>query len=147
MGEAAVLPVGEPSKRRRVCNLAKECYQKMREMTRGNRESRRKLAAACMKVSRRANWHRKKKPRQENSDPGKSWIAERIGCRTQRDDVPCKSGTAQGTRSQEIRPGQCGTENSEETDVRDVSLERSGMQQLHEGPRPKVATTRQWENK
>jgi hypothetical protein len=53
--EAAVMPVGEPKKRRRVCNLAAERRQKMKERARGNRGSRRKSAAACRKVSRRAN--------------------------------------------------------------------------------------------
>jgi hypothetical protein len=53
-GEAAVTPVGEPRKRRKICNLAAEHRQKRKERTRGNCESRRKLAAACRKVSRRA---------------------------------------------------------------------------------------------
>jgi hypothetical protein len=50
-GEAAVMPVGEPRKRRRVRNLATECLQKRKERTRGNRGSGRKSAAACRKVS------------------------------------------------------------------------------------------------
>jgi hypothetical protein len=52
--EAAVLPLGEPRKRRRVCNLAAERRQKRKERTRGNNGSRRKSAAACRQVSRRA---------------------------------------------------------------------------------------------
>jgi hypothetical protein len=52
--EAAVMPVGEPRKRSRVCNLAAERGQKRKERTWGNRGSRRKSAAACRKVSRRA---------------------------------------------------------------------------------------------
>jgi hypothetical protein len=71
----------------------------------------------------------KKKPHQENSDPEKLRIAEGIGRRTQRDAALRKSGTAQGMRSQEIRPGQCSTENSERTDVWDETLERPGKQQ------------------
>jgi hypothetical protein len=39
-GEATVMPVGEPRKRRRVCNLVAERHQKRKERTRGNRESR-----------------------------------------------------------------------------------------------------------
>jgi hypothetical protein len=89
----------------------------------------------------------KKKPHQENSDPGKSWIAEGIERRTQRDNAPCISGTAQGTRLEEIRPGRYSTENSERTDVQDETLERPRMQQWHEGLRPKAATTRQRANK
>jgi hypothetical protein len=52
--DAAVMLVGEPRKRRRVCNLAAECCQKMRERTRGNSGSRRKSAATCRKVSHHA---------------------------------------------------------------------------------------------
>jgi hypothetical protein len=51
--EAAVMSVGEPRKRRRVCNLAAELRQKRKERTRGNRGYRRK-------VSRCAEWHGKK---------------------------------------------------------------------------------------
>jgi hypothetical protein len=53
-GEAAVMLVGEPRKRRRVRNLAAEHYQKRKERTRENRGSRRKSAAAGRKVSRHA---------------------------------------------------------------------------------------------
>jgi hypothetical protein len=52
--DAAVMPIGGPRKRHRVCNLAAEHRQKMRERTRGNSGSRRKLAGACKKVSCRA---------------------------------------------------------------------------------------------
>jgi hypothetical protein len=52
--DAAVMPVRGPRKLHRVCNLATECCQKMRERTRGNSGSRRKSAAACRKVSRNA---------------------------------------------------------------------------------------------
>jgi hypothetical protein len=53
-GEAAKMPVGGPRNRRGVCNLAAERRQKMKERTRGYRESRRTSAAASRKVSRRA---------------------------------------------------------------------------------------------
>jgi hypothetical protein len=53
-GEAAGMPVVGPRKRRRVRNLAAERRQKRKERTRGYSGSRRKLAAACRKVSRRA---------------------------------------------------------------------------------------------
>jgi hypothetical protein len=52
--DSAVMAVGEPRKRRRVCNLAVERRQKRKERTRGNCGSRRKVAAACRKVSRHA---------------------------------------------------------------------------------------------
>jgi hypothetical protein len=51
---AAVMPVRDLMKRRRVCNLATERRQKRKESTRRSRGSRRKSAAACRKVSRRA---------------------------------------------------------------------------------------------
>jgi hypothetical protein len=41
-GDAAVMPVGELKKGRRVCNLVAECRQKRKESTRGYRGSRRK---------------------------------------------------------------------------------------------------------
>jgi hypothetical protein len=53
-GEASVMLVGEPRKQRRVQNLAMESRQKRKERTWGNIGSRRKLAAACRKVSHRA---------------------------------------------------------------------------------------------
>jgi hypothetical protein len=60
-GEAAVMPVGEPRKRRRIRNLAAERRQKRKERTRENRGYRRKSAVACRKVSRRAKvaWHKR----------------------------------------------------------------------------------------
>jgi hypothetical protein len=65
---------------------------------------------------------------QENSGPGKLWTAEGIGRSRQEDDPQYKSGTEQGTGSQEIRPGQCGTRNPERTDVQEEMLEGPGMQ-------------------
>jgi hypothetical protein len=61
-GEAEGLPVGGPRKRRRVRNLAAECRQKRKERTRGNSGSRRTLAAAYRKVSRREKvaWRKRK---------------------------------------------------------------------------------------
>jgi hypothetical protein len=60
-GEAGGMQVGEPKKRRRVWNLAAERRQKPKERTQGYCESRRKLAAACRKVSSRAKvaWRRR----------------------------------------------------------------------------------------
>jgi hypothetical protein len=51
--EAAVIPIGGPRKRRRVCNLAAERRQKRKERTRGKSGSRTKFTA-CRNVSRRA---------------------------------------------------------------------------------------------
>jgi hypothetical protein len=61
-GEAAVMPVEEPRKRCRVRNLAAKCRQKRKERTGENRGSRRKLAAACRKVSCHAKvaWRKRK---------------------------------------------------------------------------------------
>jgi hypothetical protein len=84
---------------------------------------------------------------QENSDPGKLCTAEGIGLSREEDDPQYKNGTAHGTRSQQIRPGQCDTGNLERTDVREETLEDPGMQNWHMGTRPKTAVTRQQENK
>jgi hypothetical protein len=54
MEDAAVMPVRGQRKRGRVCNPAAEQRQKMRERIREKSGSRRKSAAACRKVSRRA---------------------------------------------------------------------------------------------
>jgi hypothetical protein len=78
-GEAAAMPVGEPRKRCRVRNMAAERRQKRKERTRENRGSRRKSAAACRKVSRRAKvaWQKRKLVRrtgtQENCEPLKEF--------------------------------------------------------------------------
>jgi hypothetical protein len=48
---AAVMPVGEPRQRRRVCNLTPERDQNRKERTPTYRGSKRKSAAACRKVS------------------------------------------------------------------------------------------------
>jgi hypothetical protein len=53
-GEVAVMSVREPRKQHRVCNLDAERHQKRKERTQENPGSRRKLAAACRKVSRHA---------------------------------------------------------------------------------------------
>jgi hypothetical protein len=62
-GGVAVMQVGKPRKRRRVCNLTAERRQKRKERIWRNCESKKKLAAACRKVSGRAKvaW-RKRKP-------------------------------------------------------------------------------------
>jgi hypothetical protein len=52
--DAAVMPFGGPRKRRRGCNLAAKRRQKRKERTQGNSRFRKKLAAACKRVSRRA---------------------------------------------------------------------------------------------
>jgi hypothetical protein len=61
--DAAVMPVVEPRKRRRVQNLAAKSHQKRKDRTRGSHESLGKLAAACGKnVSRHATmaWRKRK---------------------------------------------------------------------------------------
>jgi hypothetical protein len=59
--EAAVMPVGEPRKRRRVCSLAAERRQKRKERSRGNCGSRRKSrpppAGRCPAMQK---WHGEK---------------------------------------------------------------------------------------
>jgi hypothetical protein len=81
--DAAVMLVGEPRKRRRICNLAAERRQKRKERSRGNRGYRRKSAAACRKVSRGAKviWPKGKLIRrigtQENCEPRKELAVAR----------------------------------------------------------------------
>jgi hypothetical protein len=83
-GEAAVMPVAEARKRRRVRNLAAEHRQKRKEKTRGNRGSRRNSAAACRKLTRRAQvaWHKRNLVRrsgtQENCGPLKEFSAKGV---------------------------------------------------------------------
>jgi hypothetical protein len=96
--DAAVMPVGELRKRHRFCNLASECRQKMRERTRGNSGSRRKLAAACRKVSRHAKvaWRKRNLIR-------KIRTLEKCGRQKEfhhqnKNDPLCKSGMAQTTQ-------------------------------------------------
>jgi hypothetical protein len=69
---AVVKLVEERNKRCRDRKLTAGRRGEPKEPTRGNCGSWRKLAAVCRKVSRLAKveWQ-KKKPRQENSDPGK----------------------------------------------------------------------------
>jgi hypothetical protein len=78
---------------------------------------------------------------QENSDPGKLQTAEGIGSSRQEDDPQYESGKAQGTRSQEIRPGECGTRNSERTDARKKTVDAPGRHQWNEEPRRGGAAT------
>jgi hypothetical protein len=58
--DVAVMPVGEPRKRRRIHKLAAERRQKIKDKTRGNHEFKRKSPAACRMVSRRAAVARRK---------------------------------------------------------------------------------------
>jgi hypothetical protein len=71
--DAAVMPVGGLRKWRRVCNLAAKHCQKMKERTQGYCESRRKLAAACGKVSHCAKvaWQKR--------NIRKMWTLEKCG--------------------------------------------------------------------
>jgi cysteinyl-tRNA synthetase len=55
--DAAVMPVGEPRKWRRVQNLASERRQNRKKRTRGTLVSRRKSAVARRKVTPRARWY------------------------------------------------------------------------------------------
>jgi hypothetical protein len=77
----------------------------------------------------------KMKTLQENRDPGKVWTAQGVHrCRNKGDPL-CKIGTGQGTRLQEIRPGQCSTENSKRKNVREETSAGTGRQQWHKKPR------------
>jgi hypothetical protein len=75
--DAAVMPVGGPRKRLRVCNLTSERRQRMRERTRGNSGFRRKTAAVCRKVPAVQKWHGEKETSSEKFRPWKSVDDER----------------------------------------------------------------------
>jgi hypothetical protein len=82
-GEAAGMPVGGTRKRRRVWNLTVERRQKPKERTRGYCGSRRKLAAACRKVSCGATvaWRKRNIRKiwtQGNCEPRKEFAAAGI---------------------------------------------------------------------
>lgn len=51
------------------------------------------------------------------TDQRRLLILEEVRCRLQEEDPQYKSGTAQGTRSQEIQRRQCVTRNPERTNV------------------------------
>jgi hypothetical protein len=101
---ATVMLVKGQRKRHKVCNLAVEHRQKMRERIQEE-------VGCCLQkgVPPCKSGMVKKETFKEDSDPRKLWITERIGHCTQRDNPPCKSGMVQGTRFQEIQPGQCST--------------------------------------
>jgi hypothetical protein len=90
--EAAVMPVGEPRKRRRVCNLSAEHHQKRKERTWGNRRLQEGVPPYKSGMA-------KKEPLQECSDPNELWITEESDRHQHKDDPLCRSGTAQGTQS------------------------------------------------
>jgi hypothetical protein len=90
----------------------------------------------------------KKEHLQENWDLGKLWTTEEIDRRPQEDDPPCNSGMGQGKYLQEgldQEPGK--TRNPETMKIQGKTVERSGMQQWHKGPRAETAATRQNEDK
>jgi hypothetical protein len=76
-GEAAGMPVEGLRKRRRARNLASERRQRRKERIRGYRGFRRKLAAACREVSRRAKMAWRKKKTSGKFGPWKSVDGER----------------------------------------------------------------------
>jgi hypothetical protein len=111
--EAVVKSSGTMKKRKRGRHQRAGRRGEPKEQTRVDSGSLRRSAATCRKVSRL----------HENLDPGTLCTAEGIGRSRQEDDPQYESGTVQGTRSQEIRPGQCGIRNPERTDVREETLE------------------------
>jgi hypothetical protein len=106
MEEAAMTCSGAMKKRHRGRHLAAGRRGKSKELTGGNCESWRKLAAACRKMTRRA-------------------------------------ATAQGTQSQGIRPGQCGTRNPERTAAREETKVAPGRRLRNKGPRRQMTAVSQ----
>jgi hypothetical protein len=94
-GEAAMMPVGEPRKRRRVQSLAAERHQKWKERTWGKSWIQEEVGCPLQEGYPPCNsgMAQKKRP-EKNCDPRKLWTAEYIDCRRNKDDPPCKSGKA-----------------------------------------------------
>jgi hypothetical protein len=122
-----------------------------RELTRRNCGSRRNLAAACRKVSRRATvaWRKRNAFRkiwtEVNCGPRSTLAASR-----QVDDPQCKNGTRHGTRVTEARRRQRCAENLERANEEALTFEEHKMQKWHKGRELKtaaMAATRQSGNK
>jgi hypothetical protein len=79
-------------------------------------------------------WHRVP-PKVEENDPGRWWAPEEVRRRPQPDDVPCVSGTAQGTWSSGTRQRQGCAKNPGRTDVRDRTSGECGRHQWNKEPR------------
>jgi hypothetical protein len=58
------------------------------------------------------------------------WVPEEIGPLPQRDDPPCRSGTAQGKLREKLDQAQCGTRNFEKTDIWKEASAETKMQIL-----------------
>jgi hypothetical protein len=136
-GEATVMPVGEPRKRRRVWSLAAEHCQKQKERTRGNRGHRKKLAAACRKVSCRAKvaWRKRNLIRkiriQDNCELWKRWTVTGRKTTSRATMAWCSENVI---RKNWIR-NQAKTGNPEMTKRWGKTVEMPGIQQWHKEPR------------
>jgi hypothetical protein len=84
-------------KRHRDWHLAAGQRGELKELTRGDCGSRRKLAAACRKILCSSGTVQGK-CLQENLKPGKLWTMQGIGRSQQEGDLLCRSGTAQRTQ-------------------------------------------------
>jgi hypothetical protein len=134
MKEAAVKSLGTMKKRHRGRHLAAGRRGEPKEQTRGDCGSRRNMVTSCRKVSRRAIVERRKKN-----------IFRKI--RTQGNCGPRKELAADGRRmNQSTKVAWCRGYDCKRYDqdnavqeTRKETLEGSGMQQWHKGPRPKIA--------
>jgi hypothetical protein len=100
--EVAVESSRVMKKRPRGRRIAAGRCVKPTKLIRGDGESRKKLVAACRKVSCRASSSMaEEKPCQGYSDPGKLWTAAGIGFRWNEEELLDRRRTAQGTRDLE----------------------------------------------
>jgi hypothetical protein len=125
-----------------VCHEATEAYPEKMEVKPEDIESKTvheevpkeevavKSFGALIKRHRGRHLAARRRGKPKGTDPGQWWVPEEIGCRQQRDDPPCKSGTAQGTRSSWTRPGQCSTRDPERPEVREESSGATGRQTM-----------------
>jgi hypothetical protein len=109
--DAAVMPVGEPRKLCRVQSLATDCQQKQKERTQGNSGSRRKLAAACRKVFRRAKvaWRKRNLVRkirtQGDCGPRKELAIARRKITHHAEEARCKEHNRKRYDHDNVAPG------------------------------------------
>jgi hypothetical protein len=128
--KAPVMPVLEPRKRRRFCNLAAELRQTKKERTRGNQPPPAgrcpAVQIACRKMNLLWNVQTKKK----------SWTVGGIDRHGQEDDPSCNSSMAQWKcRQEKLDQEPDKTRTPERTKRGGKAVDRPRMQQWHKEPR------------
>jgi hypothetical protein len=103
--DAVIKALKGGKKRHRDQHVAAGRRRERKELIRGDSGSRRKLCAACRKVSLRASVARRKGNfLQENSNPGKLWTAKGISRSRQKDDPLCRVAWRKGQNKDDVTP-------------------------------------------